>query len=139
MPGPHFCVKNLKTAGAELAVHSHFTTHSLHFSSLRITEWLRLAEISGVTRSNPLLKQVRLEPLVQDHVQMALEYLQGDSISFLSNLCQCSVTLTVKMCFLVSRQQPVFLPSFLPWHQALLQRDCFHPLCTLSFIIFIQR
>lgn len=28
MPGLHFCAKNLKTAGSEVAVHSHFTTHS---------------------------------------------------------------------------------------------------------------
>lgn len=53
----------------------------------RITEWLRLTGTSGVTWSIPLLKQDHLKPVVQDHVWMASEYLQG--------WCKCSGTLTV--------------------------------------------
>lgn len=53
--------------------------------------------------SNPLLKQGHPEQAAQDVVQMAFEDLQKarDSTTSLGNPCQCSVTLTVKKCFLV--------------------------------------
>ena len=53
-----------------------------------------LWRLSGLT---PLLKQGHLEPVAQDHVQMAFEYLQRwRPPTSLGNLFQCSVTLTVK-------------------------------------------
>ena len=52
-----------------------------------------------------LLNQGHLKSVAQNYVQMALEISKtGDSTTSLGNLCQCSVTLTVKMCFLMLRR-----------------------------------
>jgi len=68
----------------------------------RITEWLTMEgtfwRSCGPTT---LLNQGHLETVSQDHVQMAFEYLQGwRTHSLRRRLCQWSVTLTVKKCFL---------------------------------------
>lgn len=58
-----------------------------------------LCRLSGPV---PLLKQVHLNPAAQDCVQRTLKYLQGRRLqSSVSHLCQCSVTLSVKQCFLL--------------------------------------
>lgn len=70
----------------------------------RIMEWFRFRSSCSL----PLLKQGHLEPVAQDHVQMAFEYLQG-----LHNLTRqvVPVTHTVKNWFLIFRGN--FCVSFL--------------------------
>jgi len=80
---------------------NHFQILSLEhtvcfpLSVYRITDWLRLEGTSGCHLVQPpLLKQGHLEPVVQDHVQTAFEYVQrwrlynlsGQSMPVLSHL-----------------------------------------------------
>jgi len=59
-------------------------------------------ELRRSSHPTRLLKEGRIEPIAQDHVQTAFEYLQGGRLTTsLGNLCQCLVTLTVKECFLM--------------------------------------
>jgi len=67
-----------------------------------------MVEVGGdVWRSSgpiPLLKQGHLEPLAQEHVWTAWSISKdGDPTTSLGKLPQCSVTLTVKKCFLMFR------------------------------------
>lgn len=50
-----------------------------------------------------LPKQRHPKKGAQAHIKAVFEDLQEDSTTFLSNLCQCSVTRTVQKCFLVFR------------------------------------
>jgi len=66
----------------------------------------RMADSGGTSGSHPIqdpwLMQGYLETVAQDHVQTAFEYLQGWRLHNLSRQpMQCSVTLTVKTCFLI--------------------------------------
>jgi len=57
-----------------------------------------------------LLEQGHLEPVPQDLVQMALNtFKDRDSTTFLGNLCQCFVNLTVNKALPdVQREPPIF-------------------------------
>jgi len=66
----------------------------------------------GLLVQPSLLKQGHLEPIAQDHVRTASEYLQGwRPATSLVNLCQCLVTLIVKQCFLMLRENPLYFSS----------------------------
>ncbi|KAK4828311.1 hypothetical protein QYF61_025323 [Mycteria americana] len=115
---PSFSLKPLS-----LILSLHFLIKSpspafLYWKASRRSPWSLLS--SGLNNPNPLipspfigevlqrsdhlpvLSKGHLELAAQDHVQMAFEYLQ-DSTTSLGNLCQCSITLTVKKCFLMLR------------------------------------
>lgn len=83
--------------------------------------------------NNPLLKQNLLGPVSQDHIQVFL------SISTISQskLCQSSVTLTTKQCFLTFRENllhNILCLLSLPCHWELLKGTWLHPLHTLPFM-----
>lgn len=64
-----------------------------------------MAEVGRVIWSNLLLKKSHVEHVVQDCIHMASEYLQQWKLHILSwQPVQCSVTLTVKICFLMFRR-----------------------------------
>lgn len=76
----------------------------------RTTEWLRREGTCGGHLGQPQIKQGPPEQGARDPVQATFEDLQGgDSTASLCSLshlhlCQCSVTCTVKKCFLMFRQ-----------------------------------
>lgn len=70
----------------------------------RITKELRFTGTSYVylVQTPSLLKQQHLMQADQDQVQGVRKYLlQGDSTTSQGNPCQCTVTVTVKKCFLI--------------------------------------
>lgn len=83
----------------------------------------------GCSGPAPLLKLCCLELVVQDHVQMASEYLQGGSLHHLSG--QCVPVLShphSEKGFSGVRREPRVFQSR---HWAPLRRACLHPLYTL--------
>ena len=72
--------------------------------SLRITEWWKWERTSGSIWSNHNSTLSHTEQGAQDHLQAALENLQGgDPTTSLGNLCQCSIICTAQKCILVFR------------------------------------
>lgn len=96
--------------------------------ALQTTEWFtnhRMVETRGdlwrLSSPNTPLKHASLRHISQNCVQEAFEYLQeGDSTTYLSNLCQYSITLTVNNFFLM-----------LTWHCL-----CFS-LCLLALVLSV--
>lgn len=81
----------------------------------------------------------QLEPVIQDHVQVAFEYSKvGDYTVSLGNLLQYSVTLTTRKCFLVFSLM-CFSLCPLPLHTGQhWRRPGFHLLCTIPSTIYIH-
>lgn len=80
-----------------------------------------------------LLQQEQLKQGAQARIQAAFEVLQGDSITSLSNLWQCSITFTAQNCLLMFCANLLFLLS---WHWAPLKRAWLHFLRTLHSSIY---
>jgi len=90
-----------------------------------------------------LLQQGHIQLVAQDCVQMGFEYSgDGNSTASLGNLCQCSVTLTMRKCFLMfGRNLLVF--QFLLIVSGLIRehhwkKNWLIPLCTLPSGIYIH-
>lgn len=103
------CTPHLLLISCQLLMHRIFLLplqkKSTSYESHRFTEWIRL---EGATEDHqiqaPCLSRVIPEPIAQDCVQMALEYLQSDRIhNLLDSLFPCSVNCTVKMFLLMFR------------------------------------
>ena len=121
----------------------HFISSSLYQTTFWILIW-NFWRITGsqngwgwerpleVIWSKLLLKQGHQQQVAQDHVHMPFQYPKdGDSAVSLGNLCQCSVTLTVKKCFLMFRGNLLcFRLCLWSWHWAPLKRAWLHPICT---------
>lgn len=79
-----------------------------------------------------------LDPVVQDHVQMAVEYLQRGRLHNLpGQLAWCSVTLTVKKCFPELSKFSSFSWRQMEWDKWLDDRDkfCVEIRCQLSQLV----
>lgn len=66
-------------------------------------EWMRLEGISG-PQSKPPAEDRLFTTMLSKVFNISRD---GDSIAFLGNLCQCTVTLTVKKYFLMFRGNPL--------------------------------
>lgn len=70
----------------------------------KITEWLNLeGTLKVIMWSNPMLKQGHPEMMTMCRRLLNL-FKEGDPTTSLGNLCRGSVTLPVKKCFLILRQ-----------------------------------
>jgi len=109
-------------------------------ANLNATSFFQTHRIADVYRDLwrslcPLLKQGHPEQVAQDQVQAGSEDLQrGDSVAFLGNMCQCSITHTSTEVLLDAQTEPT---TFQFMHTAScpfspLKKAWLCPLCAFS-------